>query len=218
VSNPTLSHSLPASGYCRDLPTKTLLDEYECWSWDFAQVDDTWEHAEESKAYIEFRINQIADEINHRQKLRDNPLSPRWPSEVPDRRHDLDAIKQHFPLRDFIERYTPVQFAERGDRLLASCPFLDHSDTTPSFYVYPDDHFFCYGCGRGGDLFEFARHFFGLGEFKDAADLLAQMAGIKKSVPEVSPFPKGNGDRGGNTSGNTRPQFFKLADGKIVPR
>ena len=37
-----------------------------------------------------------------------------------------------------------------------SCPF--HTDTTPSLHAYeePDRGWYCYGCGRGGSVYDLA--------------------------------------------------------------
>lgn len=37
-------------------------------------------------------------------------------------------------------------------RNFARCPL--HEERTPSFKIYPDNHFFCFGCGAGGDSIE----------------------------------------------------------------
>ncbi len=36
----------------------------------------------------------------------------------------------------------------------ALCPF--HDDSRPSLQLYPDGSFYCFGCGRGGTIFDFA--------------------------------------------------------------
>ncbi|MBC8229828.1 hypothetical protein H8E77_09800 [bacterium] len=41
----------------------------------------------------------------------------------------------------------------------AKCPFPDHSDTNPSFVVYPDTQsFYCFGCKRGGTAIDYVMH------------------------------------------------------------
>jgi DNA primase len=35
-----------------------------------------------------------------------------------------------------------------------SCPF--HSDSTPSLQLYPGGTFYCFGCRRGGTIYDFA--------------------------------------------------------------
>lgn len=44
------------------------------------------------------------------------------------------------------------------------CPF--HSDKTPSLRIYPES-FYCFGCGVGGNVINFVRHYFDIG-FMDA--------------------------------------------------
>jgi len=35
-----------------------------------------------------------------------------------------------------------------GNTMKGHFPYLEHEDNTPSFHVYPDGRFFCYGCRR----------------------------------------------------------------------
>jgi CHC2 zinc finger len=48
-----------------------------------------------------------------------------------------------------------------GDKLLGRCPLPDHEVREPSFYCYPSDTYrgfydswWCFGCGRGGDVID----------------------------------------------------------------
>ena len=38
---------------------------------------------------------------------------------------------------------------KKGDKYSARCPF--HQETAASFWLYPDNHFHCYGCRAHGD-------------------------------------------------------------------
>jgi DNA primase len=40
----------------------------------------------------------------------------------------------------------------------ACCPFPDHQDTNPSFFIYPPDSFYCFGCKRGGTAIDYIMH------------------------------------------------------------
>ena len=63
---------------------------------------------------------------------------------------DFDSIKQRFDLARMIETEIgqPVRYGKN-----INCPF--HADSTPSMTVYQDGHFFCHGCHKQGDLFDF---------------------------------------------------------------
>lgn len=43
------------------------------------------------------------------------------------------------------------QLEPAGERWRAPCPFPDHNETKPSFMVYPDGGFHCFGCGKHGN-------------------------------------------------------------------
>jgi DNA primase len=61
-----------------------------------------------------------------------------------------------------------LKLERRGQLLVASCPF--HTENSPSFTIYPDGHFHCFGsgCGAHGDEIEFLRRIEGL-SFADAS-------------------------------------------------
>lgn len=40
-------------------------------------------------------------------------------------------------------------------RVMLKCPLPGHDDRNASFAVFPDDHFYCFGCGRHGDVIDF---------------------------------------------------------------
>lgn len=47
-----------------------------------------------------------------------------------------------------------------GSRFMTSCIFPDHSDSTPSFVLYPENNsFFCFGCDEWGDTLDLSRSF-----------------------------------------------------------
>jgi CHC2 zinc finger len=43
-----------------------------------------------------------------------------------------------------------IELKKHGELLVAECPF--HQEKTGSFTVYPDDHFFCFGCEKHGHV------------------------------------------------------------------
>ena len=83
----------------------------------------------------------------------------------------VDALKQQIPLLDYLQsqNWKPARRISRG-RLMGLCPL--HPDHQPSFLVDPNKNlFYCYGCGRGGDLIRFVELYFAVG-FRDAMTLL----------------------------------------------
>jgi len=69
-----------------------------------------------------------------------------------------------------------VALRKTGKTMKGLCPF--HNEKTPSFHVTPDKGFFhCFGCHKGGNVFQFVMEFDGV-SFAEAVDVLAQRAGI----------------------------------------
>ena len=71
-------------------------------------------------------------------------------------RQALDALKQQIPLLEYLQAHDwqPARQLSRG-RFMGLCPL--HEDREPSFLVDPHKNlFYCYGCGRGGDVIRFA--------------------------------------------------------------
>ncbi len=102
-------------------------------------------------------------------------------------RQALDELKQQIPLLDYLQAYDwqPARQLSRG-RLLGLCPL--HEDHEPSFLV--DSHknlFYCYGCGRGGDVIRLAELYHQV-KFPQALSLLRQWRGLAPLLHEVAGF------------------------------
>lgn len=75
-----------------------------------------------------------------------------------------------------------------GKVLQTRCPF--HRDNTPSFTVFPDGGWHCFGCGAGGSLIDFVMRRQGIGEFAQACDVTARLLGLDDiSRPRRPPRP-----------------------------
>ncbi len=70
-----------------------------------------------------------------------------------------------------------VALKKAGTTFKGLCPF--HGEKTPSFVVTPGrETYHCFGCGKGGDVFNFVMERDGL-SFPDALKLLAAKAGVE---------------------------------------
>jgi DNA primase len=98
-----------------------------------------------------------------------------------------EAIKQQVSLLDYLQSQTwkPVRRISRG-RLIGLCPL--HRDHQPSFLVDPAKNlFYCYGCGRGGDIIRFVELYHDL-RFGRAMELLRNRSRCGALLEEVTRF------------------------------
>jgi len=72
-----------------------------------------------------------------------------------------------------------------GTRFTGRCPF--HEEKTPSFSVNPVEKlYYCFGCGKGGDVISFVRETESL-DFVGAVEWLAERFRVPIEVEEASP-------------------------------
>jgi DNA primase len=72
-----------------------------------------------------------------------------------------------------------------GSRFMGRCPF--HEERTPSFSVNPVEKlFYCFGCGKGGDVIAFVRETENL-DFVGAIEWLAERFRVSLEYEEASP-------------------------------
>jgi len=88
------------------------------------------------------------------------------------------------PLEELVGQYATLKQA--GSNLVCCCPF--HHEKTPSFTLYTDpghSHYYCYGCGAGGDVITFVRQIENL-DYVSAIEFLANRAGLPMPVSDPS--------------------------------
>jgi len=76
----------------------------------------------------------------------------------------IAELKQNIDLFSVVES-AGVDLQRRGARYVGLCPL--HMEQTPSFYVFQDNHFKCFGCGEHGDVIDFVQKLHGY-SFQDA--------------------------------------------------
>lgn len=89
-------------------------------------------------------------------------------------RGDIDRVREATDLVELVSEVTQVK--KSGRSYMAVCPF--HEEKTPSMSIdRARGLYHCFGCGKGGDVFDFVQETRGV-EFGEALDMLAGKAGI----------------------------------------
>lgn len=91
----------------------------------------------------------------------------------------IAELKQNIDLVSVVES-SGVMLERRGTRHCGLCPF--HAEKTPSFFVFQDNRFKCFGCGEHGDVIDFVQRLHGL-SFRDALKYLGIEQG--KITPRI---------------------------------
>ena len=87
----------------------------------------------------------------------------------------IEEVRSKIDIVQFISEYVPLKKAGRNFKGL--CPF--HAEKTPSFMVSPERQIFkCFGCGKGGSVFNFLMETERI-EFGEALRILAKRVGVK---------------------------------------
>ena len=83
-----------------------------------------------------------------------------------------ESVRAAVDAADMVEVVSGrTQLRKAGPRYVGRCPF--HEERTPSFSVNPAEKlFYCFGCGKGGDVITFVRDTEQL-DFAEAVEWLA---------------------------------------------
>jgi DNA primase len=104
------------------------------------------------------------------------------------------SVREAVHAADMVEIVSArTQLRRSGARWTGLCPF--HDEKTPSFSVNPADKlFYCFGCGKGGDVISFVRETEQL-EFAQAVEWIAERYRVTLEYEESSPEQDAARDR-----------------------
>lgn len=104
----------------------------------------------------------------------EEPPTPAPPPAAPSARPTaLDLRIRAIPARDYALALTGRRANRQGKVL---CPF--HQERHASLHLYPDGSFYCFGCGRGGSIIDFAALLWGYETY--GAEFLALRARLAR--------------------------------------
>jgi DNA primase len=93
----------------------------------------------------------------------------------------FEKLREEVDLTQLAGCYTELRPSGRAS--VGCCPHPNHGDQSPSFHVYADKRFYCFGCGWHGDVVDLWASIKGLEPGLDAALGLSREHGV--SVPEM---------------------------------
>ena len=103
----------------------------------------------------------------------------------------IEEVRMKNDIVDVVSQY--VKLNKRGSTYFGLCPF--HNEKTPSFSVTPAKQmYYCFGCGAGGNVFNFVREYENY-TFGEALKHLADRAGVRLQKKEYSGEAKKKAER-----------------------
>ena len=99
---------------------------------------------------------------------------------------DLEEVRSRARIDDVVGSYVTLKAAGAGS-FKGLCPF--HDEKTPSFQVTPARGlYYCFGCGKGGDIVDFVQEISNL-SFREAVEFLADKYGVQLRYTEEATQP-----------------------------
>ncbi|NNC10759.1 DNA primase [Planctomonas sp. JC2975] len=121
------------------------------------------------------------------------------------RQSDVDEVKARTNIADIVGDYVTLKTAGVGS-LKGLCPF--HDERSPSFQVRPGVGLYhCFGCGVGGDVYEFLMNMDHV-TFADAVERLAARLGYTLHYEDGGPAAAETGNRARLIAANAAAEEF----------
>jgi len=127
---------------------------------------DRWFWVEAMKAVIDERFVDCVENIERLKRLQLLAGNKRFQKRTIDFARAKEVAKQ-IPI---LELYHFQRVKQNRQKVTALCPF--HKEDTPSFVIYPNNSFHCFGCGASGDSIDFMKSLRGC-SFSEAVTQLA---------------------------------------------
>lgn len=134
---------------------------------------------------IENTLEEMLKELEvrkaRREKYKNDPYAPAWPD--PRRRTALkeraERIKAQLTIAEYVESMKPGTNLKRaGNNFKGHCPYIGHADHSPSFTIFPNEAAWCFGCQRGGDIFQVMGLVEGIESFREQVQFAEMYLGI----------------------------------------
>ncbi|MFF1633005.1 DNA primase [Leifsonia sp. NPDC058248] len=123
------------------------------------------------------------------------------------RQSDIEEVKARTNIADIVGDYVSLKTAGVG-ALKGLCPF--HDEKSPSFQVRPGvGRYHCFGCGEGGDVYEFLQKLDHV-SFTEAVERLAARLGFPLHYEDGGGGPSEHGNRARILAANgAAEEFFR---------
>jgi hypothetical protein len=90
-------------------------------------------------------------------------------------KHDLDKILDFFTIEEIVSDYVDLEVS--GNDFIGLCPLHDDLNTKSLRVYTTTNSFWCFGCQKGGSIFDFLMNVENL-SFGEVVEILANRAGI----------------------------------------
>lgn len=110
-----------------------------------------WFWREAYKSLVNPRFIEAMEQLARLERLQILTVDTKYSKNIVNFEQKKESAKQ----TPILSLYPFQKLRKLGSRYTALCPF--HNDNTPSFVIYPDNSFHCFGCQAHGDAIDFIK-------------------------------------------------------------